>query len=1006
MISRHGKISHMKQYTHPLAGIRVRFPYEHPYPQQRVIMCRLITALKQHKNCLIECPTGTGKTLSLLCGALSFVEEQKRLREEAAKKLCSSSSLTSAAHDHSALHMGYTPTSNEDVAGTVLDMYEDLEKQDEVRGIVKIHAPSSRKSLLNDSSKVTGVLKAKLKGLAIEDKRNADQLPKVPKIFYGTRTHRQVSQVVAEFNRTDYGKMRMTILGSRDRMCINKKILRRGHGESGEVSVNEECRALMKLARQDQGCIFYSQLQKVPRSVYPTLFGQGLGDPWDIEDLKGVGQERTLCPYYWSVQLAETADITFCPYNYILDPTVRKAVQINLSGNIVILDEAHNIEDICRDSMELELNLSDVLYIEEFIETALRNGKESRAMAQVLPTVGALKHVLLNESAAATLTKPQVFDHEKLCGTLEIAQVGPMTWSRTKKIVEELLNADDDISSPATDSGKTSEGIQDLDARCKSVFGALANTLEHLYKMDMKYTSCFRAAVLKKIPKDKHKELSGKPEVTLNIYCLNSAVGLVDIKDTLHSLVIASGTLSPMKSIQCELDVPFPISISLNHVVAEGQIFACVSTRGPERVELKCDYKNSMGFTLQDDLGRALVQICSRIPNGVLCFFPSYSTMKRMCERWQITGTWSKMEQLKRVFVEGQSKLPEMMREYYEESLTPQGALLMAVCRGGVSEGEDFPDKFARAVVIIGLPFPNIKDITIKDKMAFNDRRHRQGEDVMTGQDWYSAQAFRALNQALGRCIRHSNDWGAIILLDSRVSYNARYKDMLCRWVRDRIVEVNDFNALDNRLGEFVLERRVENEMGDTSHSRNLESSCTERELTKLQSGLGLSRSKNVCLSDLNSSSSGSETPPKQTYKMFPIFQLKRKRRSCESSATDRRAVGETSACSNRDFEMLEINSQIRSGPFEVARLNDSKMPRLSITSIVIEDSPAKYPVSAASSASGSITSKTSNESEVDNDDDVYITQRHSRTNEATKMRIATQNDGVDDENSSDLFSD
>lgn len=104
--------------------------------------------------------------------------------------------------------------------------------------------------------------------------------------------------------------------------------------------------------------------------------------------------------------------------------------------------------------------------------------------------------------------------------TLEIAQVGPMTWSRTKKIVEELLNADDDISSPATDSGKTSEGIQDLDARCKSVFGALANTLEHLYKMDMKYTSCFRAAVLKKIPKDKHKELSGKPEVSRYLHKL------------------------------------------------------------------------------------------------------------------------------------------------------------------------------------------------------------------------------------------------------------------------------------------------------------------------------------------------------------------------------------------------------------------------------------------------------------------------------------------------------
>lgn len=34
----------------------------------------------------------------------------------------------------------------------------------------------------------------------------------------------------------------------------------------------------------------------------------------------------------------------------------------------------------------------------------------------------------------------------------------------------------------------------------------------------------------------------------------------------------------------------------------------------------------------------------------------------------------------------------------------------------------------------------------------------------------YEIQAFRALNQALGRCIRHRNDWGAIILLDSRFS--------------------------------------------------------------------------------------------------------------------------------------------------------------------------------------------------------------------------------------------
>ena len=41
-------------------------------------------------------------------------------------------------------------------------------------------------------------------------------------------------------------------------------------------------------------------------------------------------------------------------------------------------------------------------------------------------------------------------------------------------------------------------------------------------------------------------------------------------------------------------------------------------------------------------------------------------------------------------------------------------------------------------------------------------------KNLMDGDTWYKTQAFRALNQALGRCIRHRNDFGSIILLDSR----------------------------------------------------------------------------------------------------------------------------------------------------------------------------------------------------------------------------------------------
>ena len=38
----------------------------------------------------------------------------------------------------------------------------------------------------------------------------------------------------------------------------------------------------------------------------------------------------------------------------------------------------------------------------------------------------------------------------------------------------------------------------------------------------------------------------------------------------------------------------------------------------------------------------------------------------------------------------------------------------------------------------------------------------------LDGQGWYLQSASRAVNQAMGRVIRHRHDWGAIFLLDDR----------------------------------------------------------------------------------------------------------------------------------------------------------------------------------------------------------------------------------------------
>jgi Rad3-related DNA helicase len=40
--------------------------------------------------------------------------------------------------------------------------------------------------------------------------------------------------------------------------------------------------------------------------------------------------------------------LVFCPYNYVLDPKIRSAMDINVENAIIVLDEAHNVEDTLR----------------------------------------------------------------------------------------------------------------------------------------------------------------------------------------------------------------------------------------------------------------------------------------------------------------------------------------------------------------------------------------------------------------------------------------------------------------------------------------------------------------------------------------------------------------------------------------------------------------------------------------------------------------------------------
>ncbi|CAG2063354.1 unnamed protein product [Timema podura] len=107
--------------------------------------------------------------------------------------------------------------------------------------------------------------------------------------------------------------------------------------------------------------------------------------------------------------------------------------------------------------------------------------------------------------------------------------------------------------------------------------------------------------------------------------------------------------------------------------------------------------------------------------------------MKNCHEKWQNDGIWSKIAEIKAIFVEPQNKecFLAAMTDYYAKVDDPncRGACFMAVTRGKVSEGLDFADMNGRAVIVTGLPFPPLKEPRVMLKRQYLDEARAKNNE-------------------------------------------------------------------------------------------------------------------------------------------------------------------------------------------------------------------------------------------------------------------------------------
>eukprot|EP00971_Amphidinium_carterae_P233551 4634877-Amphidinium_carterae.1 len=147
------------------------------------------------------------------------------------------------------------------------------------------------------------------------------------------------------------------------------------------------------------------------------------------------------------------------------------------------------------------------------------------------------------------------------------------------------------------------------------------------------------------------------------------------------------------------------------------------------------------------------------------------------------------------------------MRSYSAAVRRDGSALLLAVSGGKLSEGIDFKDDLCRLVVVVGLPYPNASDLALLEKMRYLDACRAKGEKGLSGKDFYVARCMKAVNQCIGRAIRHIGDWAAIMLLDHRYATPA-IRGSISHWLRVQASEAA-FAPASAELRSFFAARRV-----------------------------------------------------------------------------------------------------------------------------------------------------------------------------------------------------
>lgn len=531
-------------------------------------------------------------------------------------------------------------------------------------------------------------------------------LPLGRPIIYATRTHEQVRQVLEEVsNINEAAGERFTAVNLASRSHL---CINPDCSDLPRSDAMELCRNL----RESRECPWNHEIDTPPRGMPPVM---------TKKVLISTGRRKSICPYYLARKVAKSCRIVVVPYPYVFNEKVRSSVGLEIAGKTLVLDEGHNLDKVGQETLSDSLSEFILDMAAEELKAVKAPTKHVRDLARLL--------------RQRTGDKPTLHSSVSLLKDLELTLGGDLD-----SIIEDYYDHVEKIRAHKQKLG---------DPPASYLNGVLVFLSLVQGSDKSKYVALY------------HRNRRG--DDVLEYRCLDPSLAVKPIVEAAAGTLIMSGTISPIEL--------FAEVLGLES--AEKKAYPAI--QDPENIRMYVDPRVTTTYRertpeMTRAIGERIAVELTRVESGALIFFPQRGLMDRSIDAWLDEGIVEARRGLhylggKQLFVEGRTAVSNraLVARYKRAAVSPGGAVLCAVFRGRNSEGSNFPGEQARGIMLVGVPYANYGDPLVKAQIGYYNKQ-RDG----MGQRWYTMDAFRAANQALGRGIRGIDDWCHYWLLDRR----------------------------------------------------------------------------------------------------------------------------------------------------------------------------------------------------------------------------------------------